>query len=51
MRILGVSLVTNMAAGILDQPLTEKEVLDSAEAAKVPFSGLLLDFLAKVQSA
>jgi len=47
MRILGVTLVTNMAAGILDQPLTEKEVLDSAEAAKIPFSGLLLEFLAR----
>ena len=48
LRILGVSLVTNMAAGILDQPLSEKEVLDSAEAAKIPFSRLLLDFLAQV---
>ena len=49
LRILGVSLVTNMAAGILDQPLSEKEVLDSAEAAKIPFSRLLLDFLAQAE--
>jgi len=45
MRILGVTLISNMAAGILDQPLTEKEVLDTAEASKEPFSQLLLDFL------
>jgi len=48
MRILGVSLISNMAAGILDQPLSEQEVLDTAEAAKVVFSGLLLDFLERV---
>ncbi|MCL2085059.1 MAG: purine-nucleoside phosphorylase, partial [Oscillospiraceae bacterium] len=40
MGILGFSLVCNMAAGILDQPLTEREVLDAAENAKEPFSEL-----------
>jgi len=45
MRILGISLVTNMAAGVLDKVLTEKEVLDAAEAAKDPFAKLLTEFL------
>ena len=27
MQVLGLSLCTNMAAGILDRPLTEQEVL------------------------
>ncbi|MEI7885699.1 MAG: purine-nucleoside phosphorylase [Clostridia bacterium] len=49
MKILGISLVTNMAAGILDQPLTEKEVLDAAEAAKEPFSQLIIRFLEKME--
>ena len=45
MKILGISLVTNMAAGVLDQPLTEAEVLEEAKAAQERFSGLLLAFL------
>lgn len=45
MRILGVSLVTNMAAGVLDQPLSEEEVLEQANAAKDYFAKLLITFL------
>ena len=45
MRILGISLVTNMAAGVLDKPLTEEEVLEEAGKAQVRFSRLILDFL------
>ncbi len=45
MRTLGISLLANMAAGILDQPLTEGEVLEAADAAKETFSGLILQFL------
>jgi purine-nucleoside phosphorylase len=45
MRILGVSLVTNMAAGVLDKPLSEQEVLDEAEKAKGIFTRLILEFL------
>ena len=47
MRILGISLVTNMAAGVLDKPLSEEEVIREAEAAKDRFSRLLLTFLQK----
>ena len=31
-RVLGISCVTNMAAGILDQPLDHAEVLETGEA-------------------
>jgi purine-nucleoside phosphorylase len=41
MQVLGLTLLTNMAAGILDQPLSEQEVLDAAEQAKEKFSGLV----------
>lgn len=41
MEVLGITLLTNMAAGILDQPLTEEEVLQAAEAGKERFSSLL----------
>ena len=45
MEILGFTLLSNMAAGILDQPLTEEEVLESAAAAREKFSGLVLGCL------
>lgn len=45
MQILGFSLATNMAAGILDQPLTEEEVLETGEACKESFSKLILRVL------
>jgi len=45
MRILGISLVTNMAAGVLDKPLSETEVIEAANAAADRFSRLLLTFL------
>jgi len=48
MRILGISLVTNMAAGVLDQPLTETEVIEEAQRAQDRFSRLLLTFLQRL---
>jgi purine-nucleoside phosphorylase len=40
-RVLGISCVTNAAAGILDQPLDHKEVLETAERVKGQFITLL----------
>ena len=48
MEILGFSLATNMAAGILDQPLTEEEVLETGEACKESFSKLMQTILMKM---
>jgi purine-nucleoside phosphorylase len=41
MQVLGFSLLSNMASGILDQPLSEQEVLDAAEAGRERFSALV----------
>ena len=41
MEVLGITLLSNMAAGILDQPLTEEEVLQAGEDAREKFSGLI----------
>jgi purine-nucleoside phosphorylase len=48
MKVLGISCVTNMAAGILDQPLNHQEVLDTAERVKGDFVGLLRAVLEEV---
>ncbi|MGN0985338.1 MAG: purine-nucleoside phosphorylase, partial [Candidatus Enterenecus sp.] len=42
MQVLGFTLVSNMAAGVLPQPLSEEEVLEAAAAAREKFSSLLL---------
>ena len=39
-RVLGISCVTNMAAGILDQPLTHAEVMETGERVKGQFVAL-----------
>ena len=48
MEVLGLTLLSNMAAGILDQPLSEQEVLDAAAAAREKFSGLVRACLGKM---
>ena len=40
-RVLGISCATNMAAGILDQPLRHEEVIETGERVKGQFVGLL----------
>ena len=37
MRVLGISCITNMAAGILDQPLSHDEVIETSEKARSTF--------------
>jgi len=41
MKVLAISCVTNMAAGILDQPLSHLEVLETAERVRGDFTALL----------
>ena len=48
MRVLGFTLLSNMGAGILDQPLSEQEVLDAAAACRDKFSRLVLACLKKI---
>ncbi|GAB3791611.1 purine-nucleoside phosphorylase [Virgibacillus kimchii] len=37
LRVLGISCISNMAAGILDQPLTHTEVIETTERVKEDF--------------
>ena len=41
MKVLGLTLCTNMAAGILPQPLSGEEVMEIAALSSVKFSGLV----------
>jgi len=41
MKTMGISCLTNMAAGILDQPLTTEEVLQTGERVKHTFTALV----------
>ncbi len=40
-KVLGISCVTNMAAGVLDQPINHEEVLETGERVKGQFVALL----------
>ena len=41
MKVLGISCITNMAAGILDQPLSHEEVMETSEKVKTEFASLI----------
>ncbi len=49
MRVLAISCVTNMAAGILDKPLDHKEVLETGERVKGKFVLLLEAIMPQVE--
>ena len=48
LEVLGMSLVTNLAAGISDEPLSHEEVLEAGQAAGPRISRLLADVVAKL---
>lgn len=48
MEVLGFTLLSNMAAGILDHPLSEQEVLEAGETARDSFSQLIRACLRKL---
>lgn len=49
LHVMGISCVTNMAAGILDQPLTEEEVLTTGEKSGAAFRALMSRIVKKLQ--
>jgi purine-nucleoside phosphorylase len=51
MRVLAISCVTNMAAGILDQPLDHREVMETGERVKDAFMQLLNAVIPRMGSA
>ena len=51
LRVLGISCVTNAAAGIVDQPLNHREVLETAARVKGDFVALLKAVLPRIAEA
>lgn len=47
-KVLAISCVTNMAAGILDQPITHEEVLETGERVKGAFTALVKAVLPRI---
>jgi purine-nucleoside phosphorylase len=48
LNVLAISCVTNMAAGILDQPLSHAEVMETGERVKGTFEALLRAVLPRI---
>ncbi|NLW40228.1 MAG: purine-nucleoside phosphorylase [Tissierellia bacterium] len=47
-RVLGISCITNMAAGILDQALSHEEVIETSLKAKDSFEKLIIGILSSI---
>jgi purine-nucleoside phosphorylase len=47
-EVLGISCVTNMAAGILDQPINHEEVIETGERVKAQFVALLRGVIPRI---
>lgn len=50
MKVLGISCMTNMAAGILDQPLSHSEVVETSQKVKGEFKQLIRDLIGEIIS-
>jgi len=50
-EVLGISCVTNLAAGILDQPITHEEVLETGERVRAHFTALLHGIVPRIAEA
>jgi len=49
-QVLAISCVTNMAAGILDQPLSHQEVMETGEKVRGQFEALLQAVLPRIDA-
>jgi len=49
LKVLAISCITNMAAGILDQPLSHEEVMETGERVKSGFEALLRAVLPRME--
>lgn len=47
-KVLGISCITNMAAGILDKPLNHEEVIETSLKVKNKFEKLVVEILANM---
>lgn len=48
MKVLGISCITNMAAGILPQPLCHEEVIETTNTIKANFINLMKEIIAQI---
>jgi purine-nucleoside phosphorylase len=48
LEVLGISLVTNLAAGISDEPLNHEEVLEAGQAAATRMGSLLSSLIPQI---
>lgn len=48
MKVLGISCLTNMAAGILDQPLSHDEVIETTEKVKTRFLSFVKEIISEM---
>ncbi|TYR82524.1 purine-nucleoside phosphorylase [Priestia megaterium] len=48
LRVLGISCISNMAAGILDQPLHHDEVIETTEKVKKQFLSLVKEVIKEI---
>jgi purine-nucleoside phosphorylase len=48
LRVLGISCITNMAAGVLDKPINHEEVIETGERVRETFAGLLRRVIPKL---
>ena len=51
LRVCGISLISNMAAGVLDQKLTEEEVFEAGRRAQPVFSAMVGEFIREIGGA
>ena len=49
MKLLGFSLISNMAAGVLDQPITSEEVREAGKMAEVRFKALIREIIKQIK--
>ena len=48
MEVLGISCITNMAAGISDQPINHEEVMETGNRVRATFAELLRRVIARL---
>ncbi|MDQ3584762.1 MAG: purine-nucleoside phosphorylase, partial [Acidobacteriota bacterium] len=49
LKVLGISCITNLAAGVLDAPINHAEVIETGERVRATFTDLLRRVIPKLQ--
>ena len=49
LKVIGISCITNMAAGILDQPLNHEEVIETTQKVKSEFLSLVKSIVSEIK--